>query len=297
MDTTLSDLPIMQIRHLLWVADLGSFHAAGEKAFRSQSAITKSIQALELRLGAELLEPGKRTVLTPFGQACATHFRELLAHHDRAQATVSALVRKDAGSLTIAAIAAIAGNWMPQLVSEFIRDFPGVQLQLIDDNSQNVERMVLNHEVDFGIASMIQNSTELSYEPILEDGFGVVCSRAHPLAQRHSMTWSELKDLQLIGTTAHRQLENWSQHQWLAKPFIRVTTMLSLLALIHEGVGVTVLGRYAIPAMLEETLAFVPLVNPQRTRSIGILRQVNQSPSPAAQEMLSRIRARAQQQR
>ena len=106
MDTTLSDLPIMQIRHLLWVADLGSFHAAGEKAFRSQSAITKSIQALELRLGAELLEPGKRTVLTPFGQACATHFRELLAHHDRAQATVSALVRKDAGSLTIAAIAA-----------------------------------------------------------------------------------------------------------------------------------------------------------------------------------------------
>lgn len=288
-----ADLAITQIRHTLLVADLGSFHAAAEKAFRSQPAISKSIQALESRLGAELFEPSRRTVLTPFGSACLPHLRELLAHHDRTWATVSALIRKDEGSLTVAAIAAAAGNWLPAVIRDFSRDFPGVQLRLIDDNSQNVERLVLNHEVDFGVASQIGASDELVFEPLVEDIFGVVCGRTHPLAGAGSLRWSDLASLPLIGTTAHRQLEGTPEHAWLEKPFIQVSTMLTLLSLLREGPGVTVLGRYAVPAIAASELAFVPLAGPRRTRALGIVRRADQSPSPAAHEMLLRLRAKA----
>ncbi len=273
--------------------DGGSFQAAADKAFRSQSAITKSIQALEERLGAELLEPGRRTVPTPFGQACLPHLRELLAHHDRTATTLQALVRKDAGSLNLAAITAVAGNWLPAVVRDFMADFPGVRVHLLDDNSQNVERMVLNHEIDFGLASQLATSDELIYEPLLEDAFGVICSRGHALAARSSLAWEELAGLPLIGTTAHRQLEGLPEHRWLEQPFIQVSSMLSLLSLVREGVGVSVMGRLAIPAMAAEGIAFVPLTGPLRTRTVGIVRLARQSPSPAAQEMLTRLRARA----
>ncbi|MNR33100.1 LysR substrate binding domain protein [compost metagenome] len=118
-----------------------------------------------------------------------------------------------------------------------------------------------------------------------------MCSRSHPLASRESIAWSEIEQLPLIGTTAHRQLDALPEGQFLSHPFMQVSTMLTLLSLLREGVGVTVLGRYAIPQIAQAELTYVPLVRPTRSRAIGIVRLAHQTPSPAASEMLDRIRA------
>lgn len=292
----LSDLSIAQVRNFLLVAEHGGFHAAADKAFRTQPAISKSIQALEDRLGGSLLEPGRRNVLTPFGQQCLPFLRELVLHHDRTSNAVSALARKDQGVLIVAAIAAIAGHWMPELIRDYMVDFPGVSVRLLDDNSRNVERMVLDGEVDFGIGSPVSKLPEILFEPIVDDRFGLVCSRQHPLARRRSIRWQELAGLPMLGTTAHRQLAGLPEAQWLDKPLMEVSTMLTMLALLDANVGVTVLARMGIPSMLTQRLAFVPLVSPERPRYLGILRLAGQSLSPAAQEMHQRITQYAAQQ-
>ena len=90
MPSDLPDLPIAQVRHFLLVAEHGGFHAAAEKAFRTQPAISKSVQALEERLGGALLEPSRRSVLTPLGRQCLPYLRELVLHHDRSASTALA---------------------------------------------------------------------------------------------------------------------------------------------------------------------------------------------------------------
>jgi len=285
-----TELSMAQIRYCLLVAELGSYHLAAVKAGRSQPAITKSIQTIESRLGSALFEAGRRTELTPFGVACLPRFRELLAHHDRTAMTLAGFVRKDQGSLAIATIVAVAGNWLPSIIRGYAADFPGVQLRLLDDNSQNVERMVLNHEVDFGIASQISGEAGLLFEPLWEDNFGIVCGRDHPIAACQSVKWPKIAQLPLIGTVAHRQLDAYPERRYLANPFMQVTTMLSLMSLLQENVGITVMGRLAIPKLAEPALTFVPLVGPTRTRTIGIVRLAHQTPSPAAEEMLTRFR-------
>ncbi len=291
------DLPIAQVRHFLLVAEHGGFHAAADKAFRSQPAISKSIQALEERLGGALLEPGRRSLLTPLGRQCLPFLRELVLHHDRTASTVSAFVRKDRGTLTVAAIAAVAGNWLPQLVQGYQQDHPGVAVRLLDDNSRNIERMVLDGEVDFGIGSMVSGTAEIMVEPMIDDPFGLVCSRSHPLADRKRLRWEALQGLPLLGTTAHHQLAQWpEQARWLQQPVMQVSTMLTMLALLEANVGVTVLARMGVPAMLAERLAFVPLVGPQRMRQLGIVRLAGHSLSPAAQDMRERLLRHAQAQ-
>lgn len=291
------DLPIAQVRHFLLVAEHGGFHAAADKAFRSQPAISKSIQALEERLGGALLEPGRRSLLTPLGRQCLPFLRELVLHHDRTASTVSAFVRKDRGTLTVAAIAAVAGNWLPQLVQGYQQDHPGVAVRLLDDNSRNIERMVLDGEVDFGIGSMVSGTAEIMVEPLVDDPFGLVCSRSHPLAARKRLRWEALQGLPLLGTTAHHQLAQCpEQARWLQQPVMQVSTMLTMLALLEANVGVTVLARLGVPAMLAERLAFVPLVGPQRMRQLGIVRLAGHSLSPAAQDMRERLLRHAQAQ-
>lgn len=291
----LTDLPIAQVRHFLLVAEHGGFHAAADKAFRTQPAISKSIQALEERLGGALLEPGRRSLLTPLGRQCLPYLRELVLHHDRTASAVSAFVRKDRGTLTVAAIAAVAGNWLPQLVQGYQQDYPGVSVRLLDDNSRNIERMVLDGEVDFGIGSTVSGTAEIVVDPLVDDPFGLVCSRSHPLAARKRLRWEALQGLPLLGTTAHHQLAAWpDQARWLQQPVMQVSTMLTMLALLEANVGVTVLARLGVPAMLAERLAFVPLVGPQRMRRLGILRLAGQSLSPAAQDMRGRLLRHAQ---
>ncbi|AVT14377.1 LysR family transcriptional regulator [Paracidovorax avenae] len=291
----LPDLPVTQVRHFLLVAEHGGFQAAADKAFRTQPAITKSIQALEERLGGALLEPGRRSVLTPLGRQCLPFLRELVLHHDRTAAAVSAFVRKDRGTLTVAAIAAVAGNWLPGLVSAYLQDHPGVAVRLLDDNSRNVERMVRDGEVDFGVGSLVSEAPEIAFEPLVDDAFGLVCSRRHPLARRRQLRWDELQGLPLLGTTAHHQLAAWPEEaRWLQAPVMQVSTMLTMLALLDANVGVTVLARLGVPAMLADRLAFVPLVAPRRERRLGILRLAGQSLSPAAQAMRERLLAHAE---
>lgn len=291
----LTDLPIAQVRHFLLVAEHGGFHAAADKAFRTQPAISKSIQALEERLGGALLEPGRRSLLTPLGRQCLPYLRELVLHHDRTASAVSAFVRKDRGTLTVAAIAAVAGNWLPQLVQGYQQDHPGVSVRLLDDNSRNIERMVLDGEVDFGIGSTVSGTAEIVVDPLVDDPFGLVCSRSHPLAARKRLRWEALQGLPLLGTTAHHQLAAWpEQARWLQQPVMQVSTMLTMLALLEANVGVTVLARLGVPAMLAERLAFVPLVGPQRMRRLGILRLAGHSLSPAAQDMRERLLRHAQ---
>ncbi|XDF35355.1 LysR family transcriptional regulator [Paracidovorax avenae] len=291
----LPDLPVTQVRHFLLVAEHGGFQAAADKAFRTQPAITKSIQALEERLGGALLEPGRRSVLTPLGRQCLPFLRELVLHHDRTAAAVSAFVRKDRGTLTVAAIAAVAGNWLPGLVSGYLQDHPGVAVRLLDDNSRNVERMVRDGEVDFGVGSLVSEAPEIAFEPLVDDAFGLVCSRRHPLARRRQLRWDELQGLPLLGTTAHHQLASWPEEaRWLQAPVMQVSTMLTMLALLDANVGVTVLARLGMPAMLADRLAFVPLVAPRRERQLGILRLAGRSLSPAAQAMRERLLAHAE---
>ncbi|MEG1456885.1 MAG: LysR substrate-binding domain-containing protein, partial [Comamonas sp.] len=177
--------------------------------------ISKSIQALEERLGGALLEPGRRSLLTPLGRQCLPYLRELVLHHDRTASAVSAFVRKDRGTLTVAAIAAVAGNWLPRLVQGYQQDYPGVSVRLLDDNSRNIERMVLDGEVDFGIGSTVSGTAEIVVDPLVDDPFGLVCSRSHPLAARKRLRWEALQGLPLLGTTAHHQLAAWpEQARW-----------------------------------------------------------------------------------
>ena len=291
-----ADLSMRQLRHFLLVAEQGSFQTAARKAHRSQPAITKSIQSAEALLGRELFEPGQRTTLTPFGQACLPLVRELLLHYEHATAALAALATGSTGRLAVASIASLATHWLPPLVRRFMAEHPEVALRMCDDNSENIQRMVLAGEVDFGLCSPIGEDPRLHLTPLLENRFGFVCRRDHPLARRRSLSWQAIEDQPLIWTTAHRQIRHAPAVQALSRARLHTDNMLTLLSLLDGGVGVTVLGEMAIPPDAT-SLAFVPLVSPRILRRISIMRRLDRTPSPAASIMIRMLEERARGQR
>ena len=60
---------LIQLRHLVALAEHQSFHRAADALFLTQPALSRSIQALEEELGVQLVDrSGRKNTLTAFGQ-------------------------------------------------------------------------------------------------------------------------------------------------------------------------------------------------------------------------------------
>ncbi|OIN12306.1 LysR family transcriptional regulator [Oceanisphaera psychrotolerans] len=291
----LPEFKITQLRHFVWVAELKGFHVAAEKAHRTQPAISLSIRDLENKLGEALFEKRNsrtaKTELTPFGRHFLPRAKELIAHHDRIAEDMTLLAEHKTGHLRLASVPSIASRFLPELLLNFIGDSE-LHVSVFDDNSGAVLKMVENQQVDFGIASLFDehDQSEKHFTPVWEDKLGVVCLKEHPLAASRELHWRELQQYRLISNGTSRLLAGSEAEPLLAHSQYYISNMISLIAMLEAGFGITTLPWYAFPRD-NTRLTFIPLHTPVVTRRIGIIRLNNKSLPPPAQALVDFILA------
>lgn len=292
----LPELKIAQLRHFVWVAELKGFHAAAEKAHRTQPAISLSIKDLENKLGEALFEKRNsrtaKTELTPFGKHFIPKAKELIAHHDRIAQDMALLAEHKTGHLRLASVPSIASQVLPELLLRFVANTPDLHVSFFDDNSDAVLKMVENQQVDFGISHLFHahEHSDKTFTPIWEDQIGVVCPCNHPLADKQTLHWRELRKHRLISNGTSRLLEDSEASPLLGDSQFYISNMISLIAMLEAGIGITTLPWYAFPKDSTK-LRFIPLESPVVTRHIGIVQLNNKSLSPPAQAMIDFILA------
>lgn len=288
----LADLKIVQLRHFVWVHELQGFHAAAEKAHRTQPAISLSIRDLEGKLGQCLFEKrnarAARPELTPFGVQFMAYAKELIAHHDRVIKDMSLIAQHKSGHLRIASVPSIASRLLPDILTRFIGDATDLHVSLFDDSSEVVLAMVENQQVDFGIASLWEAESDIRFIPIWEDSIGVVCRSDHRLAGEAELSWQQLRGERLIGNGTSRLLAGTEAEELVADAQFYMSNMISLLAMLEAGMGITTLPRFAFP-LEHSQLRFIPLSEPLVTRDIGIVCLANRSLPVAAQALFEFI--------
>jgi DNA-binding transcriptional LysR family regulator len=284
------DLPAHFLRYFVLIAETRSFKVSAQKAHRSQPAISLAIKQLENSLGQPLFEPAERTRLTPFGLACLPLVKDFLRHQSRTVDALQKLSNNEFGKVTLACVPTAATHLLPDVLSRFTENFPGVDIALLDDNSKEIERMIVAEEVDFGICSCVSVNDQLTFEPLMQDRYGLVCSAANPIAQRTRITWDEVAAMPLLGSVAHQQILQYPDAPGLAEPHIFISNMMSLLSMLDRGIGVAVLAALAIPPYYADRLSFVPLSEPTIKRVVGIRRLAKRSLSPPVSNMLTLLK-------
>lgn len=288
----LPDLKIVQLRHFVWVHELQGFHAAAEKAHRTQPAISLSIRDLEGKLGQSLFEKrnarAARPELTPFGVQFMAYAKELIAHHDRVIKDMSLIAQHKSGHLRIASVPSIASRLLPDILTRFIGDATDLHVSLFDDSSEVVLAMVENQQVDFGIASLWEAESDIRFIPIWEDSIGVVCRNDHRLADQVELSWQQLRGERLIANGTSRLLADTAAEELVVDAQFYMSNMISLLAMLEAGMGITTLPRFAFP-LEHSQLRFIPLSEPLVVRDIGIVCLANRSLPVAAQALFDFI--------
>ena len=118
-----------QVEYFLIVADTGSFSAAAQALYISQSSLSKQILALEKELDFQLFDRSKRKIaLTPAGETFLKHARSL---HSAYQTMLGEVAQyKNTPALMIVAIPVIAQYGITTCIAEFKTSHPDIQLTL-----------------------------------------------------------------------------------------------------------------------------------------------------------------------
>ena len=124
-------MTLVQLRHLLALADSGSFSRAAEAVCLTQPALSRSIQALEDELGQPLFDRlGRHSELTPFGRAMAARARQVLDDADALRDHGRRIARGEAAELRLGLGSGPGAMLMTPLLMSAAARHPGWRIEV-----------------------------------------------------------------------------------------------------------------------------------------------------------------------
>jgi DNA-binding transcriptional LysR family regulator len=201
-------LDVRRLRVLREVATHGSFSAAAEALSYTQSAVSQQIAALERECATKLLERGPRGVrLTEAGRALVQHADAILARIDDAEEELAAIAGLRGGRLRIATFQSAGATLVPRAVGEFHRRHPGVELSIIQEELEAVDKLMTG-EVDMALVMGFPEPTpppavDLDLAKLLDDPYDLVLPEGHRLAGKRTVDLKDLADERWIVATRY----------------------------------------------------------------------------------------------
>jgi DNA-binding transcriptional LysR family regulator len=189
-----------QIIGFYHVAKLESFTKAASATFRTQSALSQQIKALEKELDCQLLERiGKRSLkLTLAGEKFLKFSESLLEKRDQLIHDLNELKGHQVGRLRIAAQFATLYYLLPKIVKQYNHRYPQVELNLLDRPLDDIGELVNSGDIDFGIALESVVPKNLTIIRWKKAGNVVVTPIGHPLTKVKKFTLHDIAQYPLI---------------------------------------------------------------------------------------------------
>ncbi|SFF25112.1 DNA-binding transcriptional regulator, LysR family [Paenibacillus algorifonticola] len=187
----------MDIRHLEYVLEVvrhESFTKAAEALHITQPTISKMIKNLEDELQTPLfIRSGKKVQLTDAGQAIVAQSQDIIRLFKTLQNELNDVTDFRKGLVRIGLPPMISSIMFPEIVSQFVKRYPGLTIRLVEEGSLKVEAEVASGAIDAGIVMLPVRNDQFEVFPIQNAALRVVMHHQHPLAGRSELTLRELE--------------------------------------------------------------------------------------------------------
>jgi DNA-binding transcriptional LysR family regulator len=278
------------------VARHRSFSDAAAALHISQPAVSKGVRELESQLGTPLLERGSGGVrLTEAGGILINHAQALFSIERTAEEALDALRGLHRGTLRVGASTTVATYFLPPLLGEFAKAYPGIDLRLTSANTTAIADLLINRELDIALAEGPIERDGVIIKPWRPDELVFVAAPDHPLArlQRRILISDIAKETIVLrehgsGTRAiaWEALASASTGPWRT---LEVSGNEAIAQIVAAGLGVGILSLAAVAASLSLgrlTRLKVKDMTIQRTLTRLFLPQRQPSPATVAFDRL-----------
>lgn len=191
-------LDLKRLRVLREVAEQGSFSAAAESLYVSQSAVSQQISALEAEVGVPLLiRLRSGPVLTDAGTLLVSHADAAIARLEQAERELGELSGLGTGELRLISFPSASATLVTRAASAFREDHPDIRLTVTEgDPEESVPQLKRGgHDLavvyDFEL-NPFPSDRDLELRPLLTEEMHIALPADHRLAGRDRIELEEL---------------------------------------------------------------------------------------------------------
>lgn len=180
-------LDIRHMRHVIAVADHGSFVRAATVLGLSQSALSRSVQSVESLLGSSLFVRAASGVeLTDDGRVFLVRIRQILRLTEELDRDLAGERGQLVGQVHVGAGVFPASAVLADALGQFVAAFPGVFVRVMVRDWDELLRRLRAREIEYFVAefSTLDGESDLDIEPLQRHAMFILARSGHPLAGR-----------------------------------------------------------------------------------------------------------------
>jgi DNA-binding transcriptional LysR family regulator len=277
---------VQWLRGFYFVAERGGMRQAAIAMGREQPTITRQIKCLEKELGVTLFDrsSGKMRI-TPEGKVLLEKAVSLFEDVEEIRSEFRKQDLEYEGNIVIAATHAIIDSFLPPYIAHFRKIHPRAEFHLEGGIREMVFEMINSAEADFGIAYVESiPKTIMSYD-LFETGLILIAPKNNAFFPRKSPTLRQIAQVPLILFSHKGSLERLIERRFAEerlKPNVVMThnNHVSVKKYVAFGMGVAILGEYAVSKEDEKTIDIFRLDRYFPKRKYGLLLRKRKYLSP-----------------
>ncbi len=279
-------MDIEKCKALVSAIETGSITAAAAELSFTPSGISRSIVALEEQLGFSLLVRGRNGVQpTKECEQILPDIRSLINMEERLLQSAALICGVETGSLLIGSAYPSFNQMLAQIIVEFRKEHPGVEISLIEGTSSELCAMLEAHKLDLCIVSKRDNIPD--FMPIVKDHICAWVSVDHPAASGKVYDITRLKEEKYIELYPGLETDNSiCLRKFGITPEVCASTsdIFAAYSMVEAGLGVTLINNI-LASRWEGSVVALPL-NVKFDINIGLAAPDKQERSPAAEAFL-----------
>ena len=299
------NISLKQLEVFVTIVECGNFTEAGKRLYLAQSTVSSHITALEETLRVSLFRrESKRTIeLTADGKRVYQYAKDVVS---KCNILEEASALEERRELVIGASTAPSKSLLPQRMLDFQRAHPECCCVVRSGDSEQIQQMVLDGDVQIGFVGSTDNRQQLCYERIARDRLVLITANTPRFAklQAQGVLGRELLSEPLIfrdrGSGTQKMIDNYlsSREDGNFTPDVRFYTAdpEMLQELVSMGAGVSILSALSVEERVKagKLLCFELEENPFY-RNIYMVYQRKGTLSELAKAFVAMMRSHAEE--
>ncbi|CAH8287099.1 DNA-binding transcriptional LysR family regulator [Mariniflexile fucanivorans] len=182
------------------VANHLSFTKAAEQLYISQPAVSKTIKNLEETYKITLFSRKRNSIeLTNEGKSFLIYTNRILDIHTEMENQFLHQKTMVPDLINFGVSTTIANNIIPKVVAKFRIQFPKTYFEIISKNSEDIEELILNQTLDFGITEGKNTHPKLQFKKFIKDEIVLVTNAKNNSFKNGVISKEILQELPIIG--------------------------------------------------------------------------------------------------
>lgn len=288
-------MDIKQLHYFIAVSEQMNFSKAAERLHISQPSLSNAIKKLEQEIGSPLLERNTRNLqLTEAGELLFERAKVIVKNMEVLKIEMDEVIVHGTRDITIGVMESIK-HWLPKVIANYKKDYPHMKINLVDIlGSKRVKKSLKSYKTHLIITNQLMDDPELEVQTLYEERLVAVLPLHHPLAQKDTLTISDICEEPFIISTEGFQtrrdiLTSFEQAGKNINIQFEIERFETAVSLVREHLGVTILPENYLQGPTAKTIVKKEIEGLNLSRNVYLVYLKNRHLPLAIRQLLKDI--------